>query len=263
MASTPQNPPPSGIVSVTRPTITVPFGSYGQNQWAFWYLNGAPNIDEYTVSATLTGNPNYTGTIITKSWFGVDKATKVSFNPTNASSTTITSNAASDSTTYDVSVKFSIDGLNSDKLWIHINTPVSLYTNSISDQGHPSGCSGYLTRFEYIGVDLWNYALTKITTNETFDADIPGPNPPTAGWPANAPDAWTPDKWATNSTFVDSLYAYDCQGTWQPQPVTPRGLNSLVKSVPQKLYMGSATNGNGKLVKSATQDFYTDHANVR
>jgi hypothetical protein len=92
--------------------------------------------------------------------------------------------------------------------------------------------------------------------------EIPGPNPPTAGWPFGASDVWTPDLWSSDYTFTDSLYAVDCYGAWRPQPFRPSGLTSLVVSNSQSVYVGSSTNGSGKLVQSATQQFYTDHGDV-
>jgi hypothetical protein len=251
--------------AVTRPTITPPFGGYGTNQWAFWRLNGEPNIDGYVVSAQLVGNPNFTGTISTMTWTGVDKPTKVSLNPSSGNATTtITSQERSDSKTFDVSVVFSIDGFKSEKLWIHINTPVSLYKYSTLDGNHPEGC-GYQTKVEYTGLDFWDYGLLKITTNENHETMQPGDNPPTVGWGAVSDDVWipaNPEHWTSDYVFTDKIWARDCGGTWRPQPVGFSGLNSLVEFCTQSIYMGSGTTGKGTLVKSATQSWYTDHGDV-
>ena len=257
---------------VTAPTITGP--NPAQNSWAFWYLGGAPSTDGYYVQAPLQGNPNWTpekqGQTLNMVWQATQGATKVDFTTTNTSttsSTTATSAAASDGMAYDVKVVFKVDGFSSAEFLMHINKPAHLnFPSSLFSFASTTGCPGYETPITYTGRDLWENALIEITTNEQFSNFTNGNTPPTKGWNLPNADVWHPgnrNEWIDSYTFKDTIWAYDCTGTWNPQPQTPQFGTSLVGYATQRLFMGSGTNGKGAQVQTGTMQWYRDHGSLQ
>jgi len=253
--------------SVTRPTIVGPNPS--QPNWAFWYLGGAPSIDGYYVQAGLQGVPNWSappGQQVNYSWVATAQPTKVSINPTNGTSTVLTSRTASDGMVYDVKIVFKVDGFSSEEFPIHINRPDHLnFPTSIISVPSGTGCPGYEASIDYTGRDLWGYALVKITTNETFTNWGVGNTPPVSGWPKAAQAVWNPsdpNEWVGDFVFRDTIWAYDCSGTWNPTVLPPSGGNDLVRFATQRIYMGSGTYGSGQQVQSGTMKWYRDHGGL-
>ena len=262
--------------SVTRPVISPPENTYGSDRWAFWYLNGEPSIDGFYVTADLSANDgmsgsNYSGPTPNYDWGGVDKPGKISFETLGGTETLVTSLAASDSLSFDVGIKFYVDGFSSDEFWLHINTPKSLTNDgamSTTKGCDGSGTPGYSTDVDYYGADMWGNRLYPITVNETHgNSATPGSNPPTVGWPwPVSADVWPAPAWRSvggYSVFTDSIWARDCSNTWRPLPVPPQQLDSSVMSAPQGLFVGSSTNGRGVSVLTPTQTWYTDHGSAQ
>lgn len=254
--------------SVSRPTITGP--NQNQPNWAFWYLGGAPSTDGYYVQASLQGTPNWSppsGQGVSYTWVATAEPSKVSLNATSGSTqTTVTSQEASNGTVFDVKIVFKVDGFSSTEFPIHINRPAHLnFPTSIINFPSSSGCPGYEAPIDYTGKDLWNYSLIKITTNEQFTNWGTGNTPPVSGWSLFTQGVWSPNDptaWVSDYVFRDTIWAYDCTGTWNPTLLTPSAGTDLVKFATQKIYIGSGTSGSGQQVQSGTMKWYRDHGSL-
>ena len=258
-------------LTVSRPTISPPAGTYGANQWAMWYMNGLSSPGGFLTSANLTVTTNLGscgGCSPTYAWVNTDNSGAVSFSSTSSTSTTITSQRASGGATYDTSVNFSMDGFYADsKLWLNLNTPVDFVNNSATDNddGTCSGYGSYDSRYQYVPYDLWSYATGQIVLNEVNDAFDPTYSGTIVGWYLSGSwgynDNWPPAFWDDTYHFTDHLQASDC-GAWTPHTASPSGGTVNVFQVPQTFYVGSATSGTGVATHSDTQYFYTDHGTV-
>jgi hypothetical protein len=120
----PVNPNPiySSAISVSRPLVKVT-GVPSATQWSFWYLGGAPTIDGYYVEVALQGDDNTGVSIGSREWVKVDQPNKISLSTTSGSTTLVSSQAASNSATYDISLVYKIDGFSSAKFKLHVNRP--------------------------------------------------------------------------------------------------------------------------------------------
>jgi hypothetical protein len=260
-------------ITVNRPAIAVP-GS-GSGPYAWWYLGGYPAIDGYTITANFTGNANLgtcSGCSPTYNWQVIDKPgsiNPISFSSTNTTTPTLTSQAASATGSYDISVVFTVNGFSSEKTWINLNTPKSIYVASSTTVSNPNGCSnpnvygGYDYKVNYYIGDLWNYAISPITTNENNDT-YTDDTTITAGWHYsgdwNKNDYWAPVHWNTDGfTFTDHIFASLCAAAWIPPPVQPNGLNSQVQHTPQYWHTAYQSSGTGVSIGSDTQTWFTDH----
>ena len=273
----PKENPVSLSLTVTQPTITVPGG--GSGPYAFWYLGGYPNTDNYPVTANFTGNPNLgtcSGCSPVDNWHGVDRPGAVSFSSTTSTSTTLTSQTASSGAVYDVSVVFTVDGFSSPEVMIHLNTPVGLTQASSNQVSNPGGCSnpsvygGYDNQFYYYEYDLWNYAISPLTTNESNDVYSDLTSIGAGSW--HYSPAWEDDSvwsnyatgsnvypWANSYEFLDHVIAYNCSAGWTPPPVQPAGLNSSVQSATQLFHAADQTTDQGIYMNGYVQTWYTDH----
>lgn len=261
-------------LTINQPTITVPGG--GSGPYAWWYLGGYPAIDGYSITANFTGNANLgscSGCSPTYNWQVIDKpgaGNPISFSSTNTTTPTLTSQQASSGGTYDISVVFTVDGFSSAKTWINLNTPVAIYVASTNQVSNPGGCSnptvygGYDYQVKYYIADLWNYAISPLTTNEkndtyTDDTTI-GANSwhYFSGWVDD--DYWSPAYWNSDGwSFTDHIEAWNCSAGWTPPPVQPAGLNSKVQHTPQYWHTANQSSGVGIAIGSDTQTWYTDH----
>jgi len=254
---------------VVRPTVTVT-GYPQYSNFAFWYLNGAPSIDGYYVQAPLTGTPNWSPPAnqnLDMRWEVTAKPLKVSLSTSTGSQTLVTSENASDGPVYDVKIVFKIDGFRSEEFPLHINKPVLLNRTEGGTSYPFLSCPdrGWTLPMRYTGVDFWGYAMSKITTHEEFSNWAAGNTPIYAGWPYPTPAVWRPghsDEWVSNYEFKDTMWAYDCNGTWNPLPEDPVGKNLSVRSANQKIYMGSGSVGKGTHVQTTIMTWFTDHGNV-
>lgn len=237
-------------------------------------MNGLSSPGGFTTTANLSATTSLgtcSGCSPTYLWVNTDNAGAVSFSPTDATSTTITSTRASGGASYDTSVNFSMDGFYAaNKLWLNLNTPQGLTndTSSNTDTGMCSGYGSYDSIYQYVPYDLWSYAIGQIVLNEKndmFQSDYAGT---LVGWYLGAPanwaddDNWPPDYGDDAYHFSDHLSAQDC-GDWTPHTASPSGGTTTVFLAPQTFYVGSATSGTGvALSPSDTQHYYTDHGTV-
>lgn len=272
----------SESLTITQPSITVPGG--GSGPYAFWYLGGYPNPDNYNVTASFTGNANLgtcNGCNPVYNWQVIPNPNvnnpqgAVSLSSTSTTSTTLTSQHASNGNVYDLIVTFTVDGFSSQQVLLNIDTPVGILVSRSNQVSDPQGCSnptvygGYDNQYYYYEYDLWNYALAPLTTNEQNDSYTPLTTIGSTSWYRDTIN-WQDDSvwsnyltgatpWSTSFEFLDHIYASQCSNVWTPPPVEPAGLNKPVQSAPQAFHSADQTTGQGISLGTYTQTWYTDH----
>jgi hypothetical protein len=247
----------SGTYYTMRPFISTPMS-------AFWFLGtGQPSIDGYYVQTPINAQANYSanyaGVAPTINWVKTTNPSKISLGSSTGSQVVVTSLAPSDSSIYDVGVTANVDGLPSAEQMLAINTPAQLIGPGIlitDIVSCPNGVeSGWIIPITYEGKDMWDDWMTRLTTNEQFtNWNIVG----TKGWGPVNPSVWRAASWTSSTTFVDSMWAYDCTNSWHPAPAPPDTPNPvLAMSATQKISMGSATTGAGQPLQTKTMEWYT------
>lgn len=269
-----------GTRNIQRPVINTPHQGFGANFWAFWYLQGLPDQSGYKQTVDVLGvlnlGPCTNCGAPTYGWQIVDQpsgADALSFSSTSTVGTTLTSQRKSTGGVYDISVVFSVDGFWSEKLWINLNTPDSIYRAATRQIQNPGSCpspniaGGYITEIDYAGVDLWGYALAPIDVNEKNDM-FQNDALTVIGW-MYAPGAiynsiWYASLWGYY-VFTDSIGGWNCTlSAWTPQPIqqqTPLGATKVMHT-PQTFRVGAQTPGSGIQIGSFIQRWYTDHGDA-
>lgn len=254
---------------VTRPTVT---GPQGVTSAEFWYLGGAPSIDEYYVQWPLTGNVNWfpdSGQPTpVKSW-STDSPSKLSISVTSssitASNVTLTSegHSAFGSYSHDITVTFSADGFLSAPFPVFINTPFTMTTSygssSCTALGKPE--PGYVTMVRHGIADLAGGSVAYITTNESLEniKYTGGYSSANSNWLNKPPvqAVWSASDWLLGGYFIDDLWA--CGGDLNPIPGS--GTGAVVHST-QKFWVGSPSQFNGRCVQRGVPTLFRDHGSV-
>lgn len=246
----------SRSLSVLRPYIS---GS----QAIWWLGGGSDSANGYSNSSTLSANGN--GAAGTANWTIVSGP--VSTSCSSCGATTATSTGPSANCTYDVGIKISYSGFESNIFTMNVNRPRSLtaayapYGTAVSDQNNEDG---YISRIGYISVDACGYAMSGIALNEQFGGWLY--NNTTYDW--NHPLAcYDPATGSTTCTsgyggyvWQDSISQKLC-ASCSPVVKNPQSplLDVRVDYATQYWRIGSSTIGSGVQVQTNTLQRYQDH----
>jgi hypothetical protein len=231
---------------------------------AIWWLGGgADTANNYHNSTQLTANAN--GAPGTAYWTVVSGPVTMSCSACGV--TTITSTGPSADCTFDVGIKISYGGFESNLFTMNVNRPRRLvsayqpYGNPTSDSSH---ADGYISNVNYISADACGYAMTSIALNEQFGQW--SYNNPTYNW--NHPTAcYDPLTGLTQCpsgysgwVWPDRISHFMCSVCTPPvsNPQTPLS-STGVDYAPQTWRLGSNSIGAGVIVQTNTIQRYVDH----
>jgi len=265
---TPQNPAPSEILSVSRPTLD----ALGLNGiWWFGVIGKEDATNGYYSSALIKGTPNWNGTLTYTISQGSDK---VQLTCTNCNDTVAQAKAPSGGCTQDVIITASAGGfLAAAPVRFCVNRPAGRYSSSIYSNIAASG--GYWSKDYFTFTELCSLSMSTVAYHEKFPGGIK------SFWPGGAGSYWTgapasagwskyrnDDTWVTYDDIVRSCVDAGCS----PQTVTPsrntlsRGdISSLMQdpivALQQMWYVGDSQAGTayGFLANQCNHTLYQDH----
>lgn len=162
----------------------------------------------------------------------------------------LTSAQPSANCTYDVGVRVSYSGFNSEALYVlNVNAPYYVQSGGLSSTPDLGG-DGWLTVVPYINRDRCNYPMPSIALNELFGEFTQSLwNKPTAEGLAAYPEF----------TWYDQISITGCTNCVPPsQQGNPLG-QSFVDDAPQFWQIGSSTSGTGIWVQQNTFRRFTGH----
>jgi hypothetical protein len=267
---TPQNPAPSAIVSVSRPTITVPGNLQGI--WWFGEIGKDDAQNGYYSSAVIEGTPNWVGTLTYTISQG---STKAQLTCTNCNNTVVQAKAPSGGCTQDVTLTASADGfLAAAPVKLCVNRPAGRYSSSL--YSNSAAVNGYWSKDYFTFTELCVMSMSTVAHHEKFPGGIK------YYWPGNVGSYWTDaptahgwsayrdgDQWVTYDDIVRSCADAGCS----PQTVIPSGytlsrsgISSLMQqrivALQQMWYVGDSAAGtsNGFLANQCDHTLYQDHA---
>ena len=217
-----------------------------------WYFDGQ-NPSTYTTSLTLTSSGGSSTT-----WSVPTGASKVSLSSTTGSSITVTSsNSAYSSSSEDIYIVATLDGMASDAYRITTHKPSKL-ADGIADDD----CSATMGYSETISYSI----------HDQMDDPIPASVDMNEAWTTGVSNDYTGTNWLTswpeksgNTTAnptVDTLVDFITgqQPTANPTPGCVGTGTTKVQHRGQELFVGSQTPGYGQIVQSDTLQKYQDHA---
>ncbi len=229
-----------------------------------WYLGGSATSGTYTRSTTFRSDPM--GATSTPHWFfvagsGTGYAT-LSCQDCTAPVYTVT-NGSPGCWQYNVQIRASYGGLETDTFWIFNDSPYSLDHMRTTPV---YGLEGWKTNKTLKVLDMCGGGMNWVAVNETFQgAWFPYPEQTSLWLPFNWQWAvWT--QFNQYGEFDDEMWEYRLPGKY-PQPMdTGANGNSeapqhTVSQANQKFYAGSQTGGAGVLVQQNVQLHYLDHGN--
>ena len=176
---------------------------------------------------------------------------------TSCSATTITADNASDNClVYNVQVKTSYGGLESDPMYIFIERPDQTTFEMRSDNPY---FGGYLSQLVYKTYVMCGQQMNDYHINETFGStsDVISNN-----WPGFTD---FPADHITSGAWLDAISAVDsdpgCGGTCTPSPISPLSPlgSTKVERALQTWRVGSTTNGSGIAVQVNYAERFLDH----
>ncbi len=229
-------------LTVQRPTIS------GVN--AIWWLGGGsdPSNGYYNASA-LTADPK--GAPEVPSWSVPVGSGKMSLFCFICTSNTATSQAPSSGCQYDIIIRVSVGGLDSDNFLMSVNQPS--YLESLGPPADAGwNAAGFKSTIPYRIRDHCNYALPSIAVNEQFGPFI---NDTSNNWPKPTP---VNISGFSGSGFSDVV---GISGSYTPQPLVPQSplTTTKVDHATQTWRVGSSTSGQGVQVQTNTHQKYLDH----
>jgi hypothetical protein len=249
--------PSTSLFAQGPPTIS------GNN--AFWYLNGASDINGYFVETVLTVNLNgLAGNTIT---WTTDSSDKVSIQPNGTNAIIRSLGASGANAGFDIHVTVTVDGVASSPYGLLINTPTSLSGSGPSpfSSCNQEGLSnpGYVEAINYRILDLVGNTLAPIATNESLEhqINVNGSNyfTPPQGPPGAA--IWSPGRnWNADNTFTDQFGA--CGFGFSPAAEFQGNSGTETASETQKFWIGTSFHFQGVCVQHGAVDFFTDHVTV-
>ena len=227
---------------VQRPTIS------GVD--TIWWLGGGsdPSNGYYNTSA-LTSDPK--GAPEVPIWSVPFGGGKMSLSCSICTSNTATSQAPSSGCQYDITIKVSVGGLNSENFLMSVNQPS--YLESLGppvDAGW--NAAGFKSTIPYRIRDHCNNPLSSIAVNEQFGPFV---NDTSNNWPKPTP---------SNTSGFSGPGFSDVIGIWgsyTPQPLVPQSplTTTKVDHATQTFRVGSSTSGQGVQVQTNTHQKYLDH----
>lgn len=234
---------------VARPTIT------GLN--GVWWLGGGSDpANGYYNAIDLTAHPN--GAPETPYWWVPNNPQKVSLTCSVCGVQALYSAAASSSCAYDVTVKVSVGGFESDPFNVVVNAPASLSKDAVTP--HLDNGAGYASWVGYYTLDICNAQMTTLANNEEF------------GTFTNNGTGWVPPSSQGYSGFINlapgdprhwsDVISADC-ASCTPSTQNPQGGTTLVMYATQVWRFGSSTVSSGVPVRSGTANWYRDHGEVQ
>lgn len=255
-------------MSIQRPVIS------GNDR--IWRLNGqSDTANGYETTSTPSVNPN--GASGSTSWSASQGAAKVSFSCTSSCGTSVTVTSQDHSSTagcsgnpsqFDIKIKTSFGGFNSEEFPMFINTPSHLF--AWSAQSFPGctvdenavdcpvvlpGAAGYDSEIFYRVIDQCNFKMAPIKMNEKFTTS--GSDFSNEDWPLPTATGW--DGFTTMWEWSDIVRAICVPCTPNSQvPQSPLS-STKVDWVIQEILPGSKTSGLGVHVRTHRQQTYVDH----
>jgi len=268
----PENPAPSGIVSVARPTIVPKDGAQGI--WWFGAVGKDDAANGYYSYVPITGTPNWTGTL---TYAVTQNPVKVQLSCTNCNSPVAQAVAVSTSgCSQDVSVTASVDGFMAvSSVLLMVNRPAGRYSTEQYFNSPVPG--GYWSKDYFIFTDLCSMGMPSVAHRESFPGGIkyywPGsPGSVSSYWTSTPPEigAWegyTLPPWSTHDDII--VQCVD-PAACLPQSVEPsshiRGRSNIgslfqqkIAAIQQMWWVGDSLTG-GFLANQCNQTLYQDHA---
>jgi hypothetical protein len=227
-----------------------------------WYLGGAASSGTYKNYSRFSSDPK--GAISTPYWFFHAGGTHGTLSCSNCTTPTYTvtqrSNCCWD---YNVQIRVSYGGLESESFWIFNDSPNSLHYIDVIPK---TRYDGWETHQKLKVLDMCGGGMNWVAVNETFeDAEFVYPGP-TTGWLLFnwQLGVWTGDEFDHTGAFLDKMYELRMPEK-DPQPMnTGTNGNSeapadTVSQATQRFFAGSPTNGAGVQVGQNMQVHYLDH----
>jgi len=247
-------------LSVSRPTIN----SYGA--LGVWWLGGGsdPGNGYYNQVALAAQKNCLAGDSCTETpvWSKVETgAGRIAFNCTTCESNVVTSQHESTAGygNWDITIKFSIGGFESEPLSFYVNAPYYVDLGN-APPGQPWGDypldDGYESIEWYSNWDRWGNRMPSVALNNTFGTWQPDQ---TNNWnkPSNSGTSGYDNYY---QVWSQDIYHYQCP-TCNPavtNPQTPLS-GSKVDHSAEVWRIGNATPGNGVAVQTDTLQRYVDH----
>lgn len=241
---------------------------YAPGSPAPYYLGGTLASGSYSAQTTLNaGNPN--GAIGTPTWSIVAGADSGSLSCSSCNQTVYTATKATPSCmSFNIVIKTSYGGLESDPFYIFNNSPAYIENSGIyipSNPGWPE--VGYETlhplRAKNICGEVMNWvAVNESFTNRRYGAAWNGISNWDLSW---AVSTWTGALFDADGWFIDTMWEYQRAGK-EPNPM-PSGSNNFDKSDASAVTIhdqwfkaGPLTSGSGVLLWGTNQIHYLDDA---
>ncbi len=214
-----------------------------------WWFNGQ-NPSGYTTSIQLTANPAGQSQYTWAFSAGSDKAT---FSGQSGNTINLSGQKLSTSTG-DVKVKVTVNGVTSSDYAITVRGPYSLVAGTPNHQADPN--YGYVSSIPYTIRDNLSQDLPNVGVNESLGNlinDFPGTN-----WVRGPATAYTP----SGATFADVVQGQAVSPPPYPFPTGPASPlgTTAVHHFTQSWFVGNTTPGSGAQVQTDTLQRYVDHA---
>ncbi len=229
-----------------------------------WFLGGSATSGTYTSSATFRSDPM--GAYSTPHWYFASGSEFGTLSCSDCASPTYTVTRRSGGCQqYNVQLRASYGGLETDTFWIFNDSPYNLHQISTTPIG---GIDGWQTNKKLKVRDMCGGGMNWVAVNETFqDAWFPFPEQTSLWEPFDWEwGVWTGADFDGTGQFVDIMFELRLPGKY-PQPMnTGANGNSeapqhTVSQANQYFFAGSQTNGAGVLVQHNVQLHYLDHGN--
>jgi len=228
---------------VERPTISGPNATW-------WLGGGSDPANGYYNAATLTADPK--GAPETPYWSVTANPSKVSLSCSVCTNSVVASAQPSAGCQWDVAIKISVGGLDSNLFNFQVNQPSYLVSSRQPVDTAQGG--GWYSKIYYNTKDMCSNYMSSIALNESF-----------GGWVNDQANNWSRPTaggaWGfTDYEWFDGIWL-DCATCTPPtmNPQTPLSA-SAVDHVSQSWRMGSAVVGSGVLVQTNVFQRYLDHA---
>lgn len=239
-------------LTISRPTVSM--------DHPIWYLGGQGGFGSYQTAGVLTAAGN--GATSTPSWVIVFGSQKIQLSCSTCLQAYVTALQASNGCSYDVIVRASFGGFQSDDFYIFIDRPHRFdYVNGNNTSFDSPYGNGFQSTVSYALKGMCGAFLTDMRGGEWFPNTGYGVQDQANNWPPGNPATLT----NPSAVWTDTMRLTNC--TWVQNQCYPDGMNpqnprltNSIRRVDQHWWMGSLSFATGARVQTDQIQLFQDHA---